>query len=127
MSQSRKIAKNVLRQNINFMEKNTYDGILGGMARNGITLQDMAREVSKVRKETYESTATAVQQVAYAAIAIVLAEEFGFSKEDCYKAINAVDRKMALAIDYEDIIKEMEDKAKVRFNFSNGVERVEML
>lgn len=127
MSQRRKIEKNIRRQNIEFMNNNTYDNILGGMARNGITIHDLAREITKVRNETHEATATAVLQVAYASIAIVLKEEFGFSNDDCFKAIMAIDQKMVVAIEPEEITKEMEEKVRIRFNSHNGVERVERL
>lgn len=127
MSQSKKIAKNIQRNNVDFMNKNTYDGILGGMARNGITLQDLAREVDKTRRETRERTYIATCKILYASMAIVLKEEFGFSKENCYKAINEIDYKMSLAIDNEEIIKEMEDKTNIRFNSESGVERIQML
>ena len=127
MSQTKKIAKNIQRNNIEFMNKNNYDAILGGMARNGLTLQDLAREVDKTRRETRERTYIATCKVLYASMAIVLKEEFGFSKEDCFKAMNDIDHKMSLAIDNEEIIKEMEDKTKIQFNSENGVERIQML
>lgn len=126
MSQSRKIARNLERLNLSHLSKSEVN-ILGGLSRNGITVQDMARELNKVRLETHEATALAVHKVMYAMIALTLVEEFGFSKEECFNALLSVDHRLLTAIDNEEVIKEMEEKTGIRFNSDNGVERIQLL
>ena len=140
MGIKRQIARNIERQNQKELEKQSKylrkgwnnmsmsdKNLLVNLARNGITVEDVKREISDTKKRTHENTAIAVMKVVYAAMALTLIDEFHFSKEDCFKAISAVDQRMAVLIDYEDVIAEMEQKAGIRFHSDNGVERVEMI
>ena len=97
------------------------------LARNGITVNDVKKELEQTRRRTHENTATAVMKVMYAAVSLVLADEFQFSKDDCFKAISAIDQKMSILIDYEEVIKEMEERIGIRFHEKDGVERIEKL
>ena len=126
MSQARKIARNLERLNLAHLSKSEVN-ILGGLSRNGITIQDMVREIDKVRKETFEATALATHQVLYALFAITLSEDLGLSKDDCYDALVSVDQRLLNTIDHEEAIKEMEEKVGIRFNSTDGIERIQKL
>lgn len=125
--------KETLKQYESFLKPNWQNkpaediNLLAGFARNGITMADLMREVSKARTQAFEDTASSVMKVTYASVAVVLFDEFGFSKEDCFKVINAIDQKMAVIIDDEEIVNEMEEKTGIIFNYKEGVERVKML
>ena len=101
--------------------------IFASLARNGITLDDLNREVKKARTKAFEDTSVAIMKVLYACIVLTLFEEFGFSKDDCIKALSAIDHRMSFTIDSEEIVKEMEEKIGIRFNSGNGIERIEEL
>ncbi len=101
--------------------------LFANMARNGITLDDLNREIKKARQQAYEDTSIAIMKVLYACIAITLMDEYKFSKDDCLEALSKIDHKMAYTIDSEEIVKEMEEKVGIRFNSGNGIERIEML
>lgn len=101
--------------------------LFASLAKNGITLDDLNREIKKARQQAFEDTALSIMKVTYACVMLTLANEFGFSKDDCYKALTTIDHNMAFAIDGEELIKEMEEKVGIRFNSENGVERIEKL
>ena len=115
-----------LNKDINKYSKEDIN-LLARMAKNGITPQDMVREIEIARKQAFQSTYVATLKVAYAAIAITLAEEYGFDYEACFKALSDIDRRIVTSIDDEDIMHEMEEKAGVRFNSEDGVERIERI
>lgn len=128
-----KTDKDTLKQYEPFLKKGWQSrpmediNLLAGFARNGITIADLTREVAKARKQAYEDTVTSVMKVMYAAVAVVLVDEFGFSKDDCLRAIGAIDNKMAITIDSDEIVEEMHEKAGLRINAKEGVERVEQI
>lgn len=101
--------------------------LFANMAKNGITINDLNREIAKARTKAFEDTAVSVMKVLYACTVITLADEFGFDKGMCLKALKAIDDRMAFTIDSEEIVKEMEDRIGIRFNSSNAIERVEMI
>ena len=124
----RQIARNVARNDKKALSQLNRDrNLLVNLARNGITVEDVKKETDRVRKETYERTSTAIMQVVYASLASVLADDYGFTKDQCFDALYAVDRKVATSIDNEELIAEMEEKAGVRFNCFDGVERIEKI
>lgn len=140
MSIKRHIERNIARQDRKELEKynaflkpelrsiaNRDANLMVNLARNGITPNDVKKEIEVTKRRVYENTVTAVMKVTYAAVAVVLAEEFNFSKDECFKAMSAIDHRMAVTIDDEEIIKEMEEKAGIRFNHKNGVERIERI
>ena len=101
--------------------------VFASLAKNGITVQDLNREIAKARKQAYEDTVTAVMKVVYASVALTLTDDYGFSKDECLDALGKIDHRMALTIDNEEIVREMEDRIGIRFNSENGVERVEII
>ena len=63
--------------------------------------------------------------MAYAAMGIMLHDEFGFSKDDVLKALKAVDDKIVLTIDTSEIEDELEEKCEIRIRSREGVGRIE--
>ena len=98
--------------------------IVADMARNGITVADLEREFKRGRDSAYKDTAPLVMKQCYSAFATVLADEFGFSPDDCFKAVHMADQKIMTAIDLEDSLQEMEDKCRIQFRSEEGIERV---
>ena len=138
MSNIRKIARNIARNdrkelekygsqlNPNWAKKTPQEiNIFANLARNGITPEYMMSEIAKVKQDTYDRTVVAVKEMDYASMAIVLHEKFGFSKDDCFDIILAVDQNTTLAIDNEALLREMEEKVGLRFNPKDGVGRLE--
>ena len=101
--------------------------LLAMMARNGITQEDMKREIMRTKRETYELTVTATMKIVYSAMCLVLFEDYNFKKDDCFKVLRDVDNKVVMAIDDDEIIKEMEEKVGIRFNSRDGLERIEQV
>ena len=98
--------------------------IVASMARNGITVDDLARERREGWNAAYQQTAPVVQKLCYSAFATVLVDEFGFSPDDCFKDVWLADQKVATIIDFEDALQEMQEKAHIQFQSDEGVERV---
>ena len=99
--------------------------LFANLAKNGITIADLSREVQRARTQAFQDTAVSVMKVMYACTALALSDDFGFDKDMCMKALKTIDSRMALAIDSEEVISEMEERIGIRFNSSNGVERIE--
>lgn len=140
MSLQKQIARNAKRQQDAYLKAHQAELVPGwqnwpdehkslvvNMSRHGITPQDIEKARKQGRDEAFKDTAPAVMKVAYAAFVLVLAEEYGYSHEDCYNALMKVDSRIALSIDSAEIVREMEDKVKIRFNERDGVARVEMI
>ena len=138
MSIQRKLKRNIDKSANDFLKQHKNElpsdwamrpqqdrNLLAMMARNGITQEDMRREVMRVKRETYEVTAVATLKVVYSALCLVLTEEYKVSKEECYKILKHVDDKVVMAIDDEEIVNEMEEKIGIRFNSQDGIERIE--
>ena len=132
----RNIAKNTnatLKQYSSQMKPGWQDmpqqdlNLFASLAKNGITVQDLDREIANARKQAYQDTVVAVQKMVYASFAIVLKDEFGFSNEDCYKALCKTDQSLLSMIDNDEPVKIMEERIGIRFNSENGVERIEFL
>ena len=101
--------------------------VFANLARNGITVEYLNGEIERARKQAFEDTSVAIMKAVYASAVLTLHEEFGFSNDDCLKALVAIDNRMAFTIDSEEIVKEMEEKVGIRFNANNGVERIQQL
>ena len=101
--------------------------LLAMMARNGITQEDMKREVMRVKQETYKITVEATMKVVYSAMCLVLFELYNFSKDDCLNVLRDVDNKVVMAVDDEEIVNDMEEKVGIRFNSHDGIERIEQV
>ena len=105
----------------------TDKNIVAMMARNGITPQDLEKAWKDGRTSAFEQTAPLVMKQCYAAFSTVLVDEFGFSPEDAFKAIHMADQKIVTAIDLEEALDEMREKARIEFRSEEGVERVVQL
>ena len=140
MSLKKRVQRNIEKQNMETLSQ--YSSFLkpdwktkpqedinlfASLARNGITIADLNREVEKTRVQVYERTALATMKITYSAIAIVLKEKFGFSNDDCFNALYMVDQKIAFAIDNDEIINEMQEKTRIVFEAQNGVERIKQI
>lgn len=138
MSLKKQVKRNIQKQNEDllkryepFLKPNWQSrpkediNLLASMAKNGITYEDMQREIKRARMTAFEDTALAVLKVGYAVMAITLHEDFGMSKDECFNVLTAIDKRLAVTIDNEEVIEEMREKVGIRFNSDNGVERIE--
>ena len=140
MSTKRQIQRNIDRKNKEML--NQYDpflrrgwenkssndlNVFANLARNGITVEYLNSEIEKARKQAFADTSVAILKSVYACVALVLADEFGFTEDQYLKALVDIDHKMAFTIDTEEIIKEMEERLNIKFNYANGIERIESL
>lgn len=98
--------------------------LIAQFARNGITVADLEKAKRDGRKEAYEETAPGVLAIAYACMGCVL-HDMGVSDEEVKTVIMAVDDKISLTIDKDEIEKELEDKCGLRIYTKEGVGRVE--
>ena len=138
MSLKRTIARNIARQDENYLKQYARNlspnwkslpaaqkSLIANMSRNGITPQDLENAREQGRRSAYEDTAPAVQAVAYSAMGCVLHDMLGISDEDVMKIIMAVDEKIYLAMDFDEISKELEEKCKLKIHSKEGVGRIE--
>lgn len=140
MSLKKQIKRNIQRENDKLLGqygnqlvpdwrlKSAHDkNLLAQMVRNGITAEDLQAERKRGRDEAFQQTAPAVMKVCYSAFAVTLVDDFGFTSQQVFDAIMAVDEKISMTIDHEELIREMEEKASVRFYADEGIERVVQL
>ena len=78
--------------------------------RNGITMEEMEEEYERGRKDGFLEAAEPILKSCYAGICLALHETFGFGSERCYKAIEAVDRKIVFSLGHEELVEEVLDK-----------------
>lgn len=138
MSLKKQIARNVARQEDAYLKQHRKDllvdyrtlprdqrSMLVNMSRHGITPMDVEKARRDAREEAFRDTAPAIQSAVYAAMAIVLHDEFGFEKADVLKALHAVDHKMLETLDTEELYRELAEKCEIRILGREGVGRIE--
>lgn len=138
MSLKKQIQRNIQRQNERYLSQyqgelikgwsklpNQQKSIIANMSRNGITPADLEQARADGANDAYKRTAPAVVAVCYAALGIVLKEKYGFDNEQVEEAIGAVDAKIAMTIDNEEIADELEEKCGLRIRSAEGVDRIE--
>ena len=130
MSLQKQIRRNVERQNDKLLGRygapytSKEKDILARMVRNGITAEDLKEEFKRGRQSAYEQTAPAVMTACYSAVAITLAEDFGFTSEQILSVLAKADERITMSVDNDELAREAEEKARIRFFASEGIDRV---
>ena len=140
MSLQKQIRRNIAKENEKLLSqfgnqlvpdwklKSAQDkNLLAHMVRNGITAEDLKAERKRGRDEAFAQTAPIVMKTCYSAFAIVLADEFGFTPEQCYDVVSKADHMISTQIDTDELMKGMEEKAKIKFFADEGLERVALI
>lgn len=94
------------------------------LMRNGITPQDLKKEYERGRQDGWQMASEPIIKACYAGIAIALKDEFGFSNDDCYRALKAVDAKTVYCIDNILLADELLRKTGLQMDMDDPFERV---
>ena len=87
------------------------------MERNGITIEDVNRAAQEGYQDGAKIAADNTMRNIYAAIALVMHENYGFGKKRCMDVLRAVDEKVMYAIDSKEMVQQVFDELKIKMTF----------
>ena len=83
------------------------------LIKNGITPHDLQREHEKGRNQGFKEAAMPIIKCCHAGIILVLHDNFGFTDEQCFEAVSAVDNKIIWALNHLELAEEVLDKTGI--------------
>lgn len=93
--------------------------------KNGITVQDMAENYDRGKKDGYtQGVENAVTSI-YAAIILAANELYGFGNKRCTDLIRAVDHKLTYSITSKEVMDEVYKKVGITLDFKDPFDRVQ--
>lgn len=93
------------------------DAYLSKIQRNGITIEDLDRAGKEGYNDGARIAAENTMRNIYAAVALVMHENYGFGKKRCMDVLNAVDQKVMYALDSKEMIQQVWDDLKIKMTF----------
>lgn len=106
------------------LEEYTHQQRIEGLIRNGITPQDVEQEYHTGYDDGYKFAASQIIKCCYAAVILALTDEFGFTPDQCEKALNCVDKRTAWAIDHFELADEVMRKTGLKMEFDEEFDRI---
>lgn len=103
----------------------TRQQIVTGLLQNGITIKDLEANFEKGMREGFRIGGEQVTKCCYAAVILALKEDFGFSNEQCYDAVYAVDRRIVWAIGHEELARDVLEKTGINMRLDEPLERIQ--
>ena len=100
------------------------DRMIESLLQNGITPKQLEAEFERGRLAGFEESSVTIIKSCYAAICLALQEKFGFTKEQCWEAVHAVDEKVIYSIDHAELIDEVLKKIGLTLNFDETFDRI---
>lgn len=98
---------------------------IASLVQNGITPKDVKAEYERGRNEGAVEAGLSITKCCYAAMILVLQEQFSFNNDQCYEAVMALDDKIVYAIDHADMSDEVLEKTGIFLNLDSAIDRVE--
>ena len=83
------------------------------LIKNGITPHDLQQEHEKGRSQGFKEAAMPIIKCCHAGIILVLHDNFGFTDEQCFEAVSAVDNKIIWALNHLELAEEVLDKTGI--------------
>lgn len=77
------------------------------------------------RDEAILATAGPMLETVYAAVILLMVEEYGFDHDQCLNLLTKLEDKTLYCFDHKDIVNEAFDKIGIRINFNAGLDRIE--
>lgn len=102
----------------------TRQKTIESLLQNGITPKHLDAEYERGRQDGFDEAGVELIKTLYAAVCLVLQDEFGFSKEQCWEAVHAVDRKIVWAVDHVELMHEAWEKTGITFHFDDEFDRI---
>lgn len=99
-------------------------GRILGLCQNGITPEDVRKEFERGQRLGFDQAGVEITKCCYAGIILALREEFDFNDEQCFQAIQAVDRKVILAIGHSELADQVLAETGMRLELDDPLERV---
>lgn len=98
-------------------DKSTVD-IVNRLGRNGITVQDMVEEYRRGYREGYDSAQRQTLRLCYSAAALAVRDMLGFGFERIKRFVSTMDKKIAVAIDDVDAMKQLKKETGYELVFA---------
>lgn len=78
-----------------------------------------------IRDEAVMMASGPVVKAIFAGVIIILAEDYGFTSDQCLDVLSKLDEKSALCLDSEEMIEEAFQKTGIRIRLNDAVNRIE--
>lgn len=119
-------AEEKLNKQMRRMEKTQKQQMkqMAGLIRNGITPEDVRKEYERGEMAGFREATLNMTKSCYAAVILVLKDEFGFDDEQCYQALIALDRRMLYSIEHFEMADEVLEKTGLELQLDDPLERV---
>lgn len=81
-------------------------------------------ERKKARDEAILAATGPMIKSVYAAVILIMTEEYGFSQEQCVELLEKLEEKTLYCLDHQDILDETFEKTGIRISFRDGLDRI---
>lgn len=103
-----------------------------GYSASGSPLRDAVSQAvrdklveKKARDDAILATAGPMMESVYAAIVILMTEDYGFTHDQCVELLEKLEDKTLYCLDHRDILKEAFEKTSIIIHFNDAVGRIE--
>ena len=104
----------------------TQSQLLAGLAKNGITPQDMEKEYHRGYQDGLHAASLPMMiKTCYAAICLALHDEFGFGEDEYFRALTHVDERLLWTLENQELVDEVLEKTGLTIQFDEVFDRVQ--
>lgn len=118
-AQRRAVMRNTAQRNKKLIADYTAQERALGLIQNGITQKDVDDAFHEGFNKGFKAAAMPIIKSCIAATGAMLHDEFGFGEQRCYKALRALNEKMVLAIERQDLVDETLKKTGIEVAFDD--------
>ncbi len=79
----------------------------------------------RIRDRAILAASGPILKAVYAAVILLMTEEYGFTHEACVDLLEKLEDKTLLALGDEDLVEEAFEKTGIRIRFNEGIDRIE--
>ena len=96
------------------------------LLKNGITVEDVKKAFTDGYEQGVRDSAMPTIKTVYAAICLVMHENWGFGAKRCVRLLNGVDDKMINTLVSEEVINDVWNSMHLKLNFDEPFDRIEV-
>ena len=124
-AERRRMMRETTAKNKALIADYTQSQLLAGLAKNGITLQDMEKEYHRGYQDGLHAASLPMIKTCYAAICLALHDEFGFGEDECFRALTHVDERLLWTLENQELVDEVLEKTGLTIQFDEVFDRVQ--
>lgn len=96
------------------------DARIASLQRNGITIEDLDKSYHEGYDEGARIAAENTLKNIFAAVALVLHEDYDFDDNRCMDVLNAIDQKVIYALDSREMVQQVWDDLSIEMRFDGN-------